>query len=199
MPKVSAEDRKEQFVEAAVRVIAEVGVGSATTRRIAEAARAPLASLHYCFSGKDELFLAVFSKLAEDALDPIELEVGGDLAVAAEHLFRRTIDWFMEHEEYTLAEIDLYMWFTRNDRSLASKANDMFEASFVDTIAVACPEVSTDAILSVARVLIPVVDGLTVEWASYRDRNRVKEAVDSFAAAIPVIAAQATQGALVAR
>jgi len=194
---VSAENRKEQFVEAAVRVIAEVGVGSATTRRIAEAAGAPLASLHYCFSGKDELLLAVFSKLAVDALDPIEVEVGGDLAVAGEHLFRRTVDWFLEHEDYTLAGIDLYMWFTRNDRSLAAKAKDMFEAAFVDTIAAACPEVSTDAIVTLARALIPVVDGLTVEWAAYRDRSGVQRSVDSVAAAIPALAAHAAQGALV--
>lgn len=32
----------------------------ATTRRIAEEANAPLATLHYCFSSKEVLFAAVF-------------------------------------------------------------------------------------------------------------------------------------------
>ncbi|MBO2006846.1 TetR family transcriptional regulator [Serratia marcescens] len=38
-------------------MITEHGVANATTRRIAEAAGSPLASLHYVFHTKDELFL----------------------------------------------------------------------------------------------------------------------------------------------
>ncbi|WP_280447927.1 TetR family transcriptional regulator, partial [Nocardia cyriacigeorgica] len=48
------------MVAAAVRVIAARGVDVATTRRIAEEANAPLATLHYCFATKELLFAAVF-------------------------------------------------------------------------------------------------------------------------------------------
>ena len=49
-----ASDRRRQFIDAAIQVIAREGVAKATTRRIAAAANAPAAALH-CFSSKDEL------------------------------------------------------------------------------------------------------------------------------------------------
>lgn len=44
MARVGAEVRRQDFIEAAVKVIAEYGVANATTRRIAAAANSPLAS-----------------------------------------------------------------------------------------------------------------------------------------------------------
>ncbi|WP_366887893.1 TetR family transcriptional regulator, partial [Streptomyces sp. NPDC005476] len=55
MQRVRAEVRRQDLVAATVAVIAEHGVKGATTRRIAEAAGCPLASLHYVFHSKDEL------------------------------------------------------------------------------------------------------------------------------------------------
>ena len=60
MARIPAAERRAELVAAAVRVIAAHGVDGATTRRIAEEANAPLATLHYCFSSKEVLFAAVF-------------------------------------------------------------------------------------------------------------------------------------------
>ncbi|MFX1686795.1 TetR family transcriptional regulator [Paraburkholderia sp. A2RI-6] len=49
MTRVRAALRRQDFVDAAVDVIATHGVAGATTRRIAQAAGCPLASLHYVF------------------------------------------------------------------------------------------------------------------------------------------------------
>ena len=51
-------------VVAAIEVIASEGLARATTRRIAEAADAPLGSLHYCFRSKDELIESVLARAA---------------------------------------------------------------------------------------------------------------------------------------
>lgn len=64
MARIPAAERRADLVAAAVRVIAAHGVDGATTRRIAEAANAPLATLHYCFATKEALFAAVFEYLA---------------------------------------------------------------------------------------------------------------------------------------
>jgi hypothetical protein len=48
-----ADVRREQFIDAAVNVIARVGVDGATTGRIAEEADAPLAAPHYCFQSNE--------------------------------------------------------------------------------------------------------------------------------------------------
>ncbi|MGI5467153.1 TetR family transcriptional regulator [Streptomyces sp. CA-132043] len=59
MAYVSADTRREQLVEAAVQVIAHEGADGATTRKIADGAQSPLASLHYCFQNRENLLLAV--------------------------------------------------------------------------------------------------------------------------------------------
>ncbi|WP_078624408.1 TetR family transcriptional regulator [Streptomyces monomycini] len=55
MPYVPADTRREQVVEAAVQVIAREGADGATTRKIADEARAPLASLHHRFRNEENL------------------------------------------------------------------------------------------------------------------------------------------------
>src|SRR4051794_30853167 len=110
MAHVSTEDRSIQFIEAAVRVIADQGVGRATTRRIAEAADAPLASLHYCFRDKDGLFLAVFEHLANEATKAFTAIEPDTLEVTAVELVRDSARWVMERPDYALAQLDLYLW-----------------------------------------------------------------------------------------
>jgi AcrR family transcriptional regulator len=55
MPRKSAKDRREELIEAAVRVLIRDGVTSATTRAIAAEAGVALATLHYCFDSREEL------------------------------------------------------------------------------------------------------------------------------------------------
>jgi AcrR family transcriptional regulator len=55
MARKSASDRREELIEAAIRVLIRDGVDAATTRAIAVEAGAPLATLHYCFNSRDEL------------------------------------------------------------------------------------------------------------------------------------------------
>jgi AcrR family transcriptional regulator len=55
MPRKSAGDRREELIEAAIRVLVRDGVTAATTRAIAAEAGVALATLHYCFSSREEL------------------------------------------------------------------------------------------------------------------------------------------------
>ena len=47
MTYMSQVDRRQQLIEAAIRVLQRDGVGHVTTRAIAAEAGAPLASIHY--------------------------------------------------------------------------------------------------------------------------------------------------------
>ena len=67
MAYLSADDRRESILDAAVDVIASEGLAKMTTRRIAERAGAPLGALHYCFRNKEELLDLVFNR-ARDTL-----------------------------------------------------------------------------------------------------------------------------------
>jgi AcrR family transcriptional regulator len=62
----SAEERREQLLDAAVEVIAEQGLNRATTRAITDRAGLALGAFHYVFSSKDELLEAVIHRVVRD-------------------------------------------------------------------------------------------------------------------------------------
>ena len=74
---MSAQARREQFVEAAISVMSREGLDRATTRRIAEEAGAPNGAFHYAFRDKNELLTSVVGEVTtqvervlRDAVDP---------------------------------------------------------------------------------------------------------------------------------
>src|SRR3954454_19035233 len=95
MAHIPMEVRRQQLVEAAMTVIAREGVDGATTRRIADEAGAPLATLHYCFQAKENLLLAVFEHLAELVRsDTAEAGAPGHTTTAiAAHLVEQAVGW----------------------------------------------------------------------------------------------------------
>src|SRR5262245_43269345 len=105
MARVGAELRRQDFVEATVKVIAEHGVANATTRRIAAAADCPLASLHYVFHTKDDLFYAVYESLfnlPHQAL--MHVPVGATAAETAAEMLRQSVAWFTTHPDLARAQ-----------------------------------------------------------------------------------------------
>lgn len=66
MGYVDHQTRRRQLIEATIQVIASYGVDGVTTRRIAETAEAPLASIHYTFGSKEELLASAVEQLLED-------------------------------------------------------------------------------------------------------------------------------------
>ncbi len=60
MARIPVAQRRRQLVEAAVEVIATHGIDGATTRRIADQAKANVAMVHYCYDSKEDLFADVY-------------------------------------------------------------------------------------------------------------------------------------------
>jgi AcrR family transcriptional regulator len=190
---VSTEDRSVQFIEAAVRVIAEQGVASATTRKIAEAADAPLAALHYCFRDKDGLFRAVFDHLAVEVTKQCAAIEPSDLASTAAQIIRRSLRWVTEHSDYAVAQVDLYMWMARQRPTLAAESYEVYLRAVADVLERAAgPSASRPALEDLASVLVGATDGLVLQWASHRDRGRVEAYADALCAGIPAMCARVT-------
>lgn len=193
MAHVSTADRSVQFVEAATKVIAEQGVASATTRRIAEAAGAPLASLHYCFRDKDSLFHAVFEHLAQEATRPFaDVEPDG-LEAVTERLIRNAAGWIVEHPDYALAQLDLHLWMCRNRPDQAVESVDGYLDAVATILMQAEAGVPEAAAKTLASVVTGAIDGLVVQWAADRDGARVEAYVDMFCAGLPSLCASARQ------
>jgi AcrR family transcriptional regulator len=91
---VSADARREQLIAAALVVMAESGLDGATSRRIAEAAGAPLASIHYTFGSLEALLAATYARALDRVLDRVSDAVPCDrgYAVAFERLADAVID-----------------------------------------------------------------------------------------------------------
>src|SRR6478752_6065639 len=72
--------RVEGLLDAAARIVVERGVDALTTRDIADAADAPVASLYQYFNDKEDVLLA----LAQRDMDEMDAQVSADLAAVEE-------------------------------------------------------------------------------------------------------------------
>jgi AcrR family transcriptional regulator len=183
MAHIPAEQRKQDFIEAAVRVIAEQGVRGATTRKIAEAADAPLATLHYCFQTKENLFFAVFQHLAEElVVEPADESSGTGLRNAALKIMTNTMDWTVAHDDYARAQYDLYLWAMRQegkDAGLAVQVYDLFINQFSQILkASALPGEDATLVKPLSRVMLAMLDGLTMQWNGHHDKKRLRADLD---------------------
>ncbi len=178
MARVPAERRRQDFVEAAVDVIGTHGVSGATTRRIAAAADAPLATLHYCFHTKEDLFVAVFQTQNEGMAERLEVEEGVGLGKAAVEILVGSADWYMENPRYARAQFDLFLWASRQkgDRSmLASEILELFLKRYVHAFERAADDRDDRALfLPLANFMISTLDGLVLEWCAHQDLVRFK-------------------------
>jgi AcrR family transcriptional regulator len=153
-------------------------VAGATTRRIADAAQAPLATLHYCFHTKEQLFFAVFQHASDQLVERITAtEVGSDLAKATTSLLVTTMDWFVENDAYAHAQYDLYMWALRQESThpgLATRAYGLFIDRFAEILRKDLrPDEDAELVEPLARLVTSILDGMALQWHGHRDRARL--------------------------
>ncbi|NVM98995.1 TetR/AcrR family transcriptional regulator [Arthrobacter sp. SDTb3-6] len=189
MARISADDRRSEFVRSAARVIANHGVAAATTRRIAAEANAPLASLHYCFRNKDELLQEVYNYLSRDyamALPPVPASTAGLAHVMEAHALR-VWDRMVQnpHEQVTTFEL-LLRRFRVDDggqpQALAMNQS-MYNGWISSTMAlftdaaVAAVEPIPSNLEQVTRLFISGIDGISMQHLADPDEARSKELV----------------------
>ena len=182
MPRVPAQQRRESLIQAAINVIAEYGVNGATTRRIAAAARAPLASLHYAFHSKEELFFAIQEEQVR-LLDERDLQVSPEvgLGATAAEILRLVMEWWTDQTDFARATIELMIWAHRHDRSLAIRSYDVGLTSIIKDLREAKTADDGDELIeALARMIAAAADGLALQWLTYRDRDRLAKDVELF-------------------
>lgn len=172
MARVPAAERRQELIDAAVTVIAERGVDGATTRRIAEQADAPLATLHYCFSSKELLFSAVFehiSGLYSEVLNSYDVQ--GDIAADARGLLCAVLDWYVGDPDMTVAIFELISWAQRQDSAKAIMVFDTALATvrsiLADAASAAGRAVDLAKLDDLGYIVTVLSDGFAVQWATY--------------------------------
>ena len=193
MARVPADERRKDLIRAAIRVIAEHGVDGATTRRIAAEAEASLASLHYVFHSKKDLFFAIDEEqvrlFGELRLDRVPSGIG--LGQTAAEILRMVMEWFMDQGDLPRATIELQLWALRHDPSLAVRSYDVYITRTVAGLERArTSEDSDELVESLARMVAAAADGLTLQWLTYRDRDQLAVELELFGLAMEQLVAE---------
>ncbi|WP_188942013.1 TetR/AcrR family transcriptional regulator [Nakamurella endophytica] len=181
MARRTPAERRARLIDAAVRVIAAHGVEGATTRRIAAAAEMSLASLHYLFESKEALFFAIWEEQVRALKERAEADAHRDgLAPTAARLLRQTFDWFESDQEFAQVQLEITFWALRRDAALGVGTYDLhvglMEAALRAGRLADEPE---DRIGALARLIVALADGISVQWFCYRDPDRLAADIDA--------------------
>ena len=187
MTRMSAADRREKLVAAAIRVMTREGVAKATTRAIAGEAGMPLGVFHYAFRSKAELMAVVTQTIAQqskaeiDAVtlsgttdDPFDLVVGG-LCAYFEHVVAHSDEHLVTYELTTTALRDAeleqvakrqYDYYLEENEKLLSAVAELMGFEFTEPIPV------------VSRYVFSVMDGLALNWLARGDEEEARKVID---------------------
>ncbi|MEU2007181.1 TetR/AcrR family transcriptional regulator [Rhodococcus sp. NPDC019627] len=183
MPRIPAAERRAELVAAAVRVIAAEGVDGATTRRIAEEANAPLATLHYCFATKEVLFAAVFEHVARLYREVLmRNDAHGDVATTARALLRGVMEWYLANPDFGAAIVELISWGQRQEGEQAEMVyNEAFATMRVILEAAATSagqSVDPDTVDALTYILSTLSDGFALNWLVFTDPTAAERQIE---------------------
>ncbi|QSE86286.1 TetR/AcrR family transcriptional regulator [Rhodococcus koreensis] len=174
MARIPAAERRAELVAAAVRVIAADGVDGATTRRIAQEANAPLATLHYCFATKEVLFAAVFEHVAGQYREVLTRnDVHGDVAITARALLRGVMEWYLANPDFGAAIVELISWGQRQEGQQAEMVYNEASATLraiLESAATAADQlVDPHTIDALTYIVSTLSDGFALNWLVFTD------------------------------
>ena len=196
MPRKSADQRRVEFIDAAVRVIAKQGLGDTTTRRIAEeASNAPLASLHYVFQTKEKLLWAVWERFMDDfASSYITGLTDETLSARAVSVLDAGQKWMLEHPDFALASFDLYQWAVRRDDSpYGTDLNDLYANQLADALRPAAQPDEQGLVMPLARLILAMLDGFSLGWNIHQDDDRFRSDIAVASAAVEAFVASSRE------
>lgn len=190
----TADERREQLIDAAIDVLVADGYLALTTRRITQRAGVALGAFHYVFRDKAAMLEAVIGRMAErkgqvlaDAVEPRD----PDLPEIAERLVRAYWSHVAALPDRELAEYELILHALR-DPDLQHLADLQQEAATRSVTAVLdrFPGVVASPMRGeVARYLVAAMDGLVLHHLVHRDEAAALRRLDLFVATLPAVLA----------
>ncbi|GAB2738740.1 hypothetical protein GCM10027174_10050 [Salinifilum aidingensis] len=178
MPRISAAERRGEFVKAAVEVIATHGIDGATTRKIADQAQAPLAALHYCYDSKEDLFEDVYEFVSARFRDVlVNSDPHGDLVATARQILRGVMECYLESANFAATAMELINWARRQHQDRGMRVYDQAMEALRTVLRSAADDraLDRDDIDQIAYVIASLADGFAVNWLTYGDRSAAEE------------------------
>lgn len=199
MRRMPPEERRDELIAAAIRVIARRGVAAATTRAITAEAGMPLGAFTYIFGTQAELMTAVIDTVIEQerfaaesrAIDPTSM------VAALRSGLEGYIDLLERDPDHEIALLELALVARRRDPAGQMRAQWETYYRAAEQVLVYAAEITgsrwTQPVADLARHLVVVVDGLTTTWLADGDSDAARRTA-SFAATA-LAAASAPLGA----
>ena len=195
MARMSSVDRRLEIVQAALRVIGEVGVQGATTRAIVAEAGMSLASFHYAFASRDEMMEELIAYVVENQTVAAfsTIRYGSDIRTTV----RDGLQAFFEaivadpgHEQ-VLFELMLFALRTPGLEPLTKKQWKNYRDGATELLNAAAVNAGIEwsrPIGEVAQLLITITDGLTLAWLANRDLAAAATVMDIAADSLAALA-----------
>lgn len=196
MVRMSAEARRAQLLQAALRVMARDGLAAGTTRAIVAEAGMSLATFHYCFRSRNELLrelIILVTTLERDAIRSAMLP-GEDLR----ETLRRALHGYLEHladnpgHELFLFELNHHALRTPELRDLADEQYRRYyesaERLLSDAVELAGMSWQIDLPV-LARLVVIVIDGATTTWLVDQDTEGTVAALETVVDHLATLAA----------
>ncbi|TDO31013.1 TetR family transcriptional regulator [Kribbella sp. VKM Ac-2527] len=188
MPRVPANERRAELVQAAIQVATREGLAATTTRRIAQELGISVGIVHYCFRSKEELLHEVIRVIADAQVQAARKAIapGADLATSVRNAFLGFWQLVEKTPDAQLLTYELTSWALRNAETepLAREQRESQLAGIEEILSVissACEvewKVPADRL---ARMTLAVTDGVTLGWLVDRDTAAAVQALETFA------------------
>jgi TetR/AcrR family transcriptional repressor of acrEF/envCD operon len=199
MARVPVAQRRWQLIEATIALLSREGVGAASIRRISEEADVPLGLVHYCFTSKQELIAETIRQLntentaAARAALSVSADAGTDLRSTLTAAFRAYWSLVERSPRRQLLTYELNAYALR-DKELAPIAEKAHREQLtgvrdlLDEIATAAGRRWTAPVDDVARLVLTVTGGATLNWLNDRDSTAALTTADLFVGALDALA-----------
>ncbi|MFC4464250.1 TetR/AcrR family transcriptional regulator [Streptomyces xiangluensis] len=179
---MAAEDRREELIAAAFRVMVREGVTKATTRAIVNEAKMPLGVFHYCFRSREELLQEVLTRFTDSSVAAARktFEGNGDLGSR----IAKSLNAFWEGVELSPGEHQVSYELTHyalrqaGFEDLARRQYEHYLEAHAELLTEAAETADiewTVPIPVLARYLNAVLDGITLAWLVDRNSEHSRE------------------------
>jgi AcrR family transcriptional regulator len=181
----NSDGRREQIVDAALKVMISEGVYHATTRKIAEAAGVNVATLHYHFHDKEEILFKVMEVLVANYRATLAKQFA-----APQTLHDRIADLLRfiwseiekaPGEQLALQEMTLYVLRHPHAEHMAREKDHEFLLLYADWLRAATDVRPEDEaqIMELANFIYTSFVGMLNQWLAVRDAGLFAQAMDN--------------------
>ena len=185
MARMSAAERREILIDAAIVVMSREGVPHTTTRAIVAEADMQIGVFHYCFRSKEELILEVMKEISHRSSVAVESAISG--ASDPAEIIKSAVDAYWHHiennplEHLLSYELTSYALRQPGNEAAAVAQYDYYFSVMAELLGKAA-EVSgfewSTPVDVLAPTVLAMIEGVTFQWLVCKDADKARAVLD---------------------